>query len=137
MNMQTLRSVLVFAFVVVVVGLVLKYAFNKPEYFAVSSCEATDKPYTLIFFYMERCGHCKEFRPTWQQFTELVKSGKAATKKVCLAEMSSEQDAIVRAYNITGFPTVLLVNNTRGTSKTFNGPRTVEGLNTFVLDNAK
>jgi thioredoxin-like negative regulator of GroEL len=136
--MPSFKVTVLYACVVVALIFALKFAHGKmqkkTEYFAVSACEATDKPYTLIFFYMDGCGHCRDFRPTWQDFTDHASDEK---KKVCFAEMSSENDAVMNAYNITGFPTVLLVNNAKNTTKTFNGPRTVDGLRAFVRDSAK
>lgn len=109
--------------------------FVEKEHFnGIKNCEGTTKPYSLIFFYMDSCPHCIDFKPVWEQVSKTVKSGKYADK-LCLADVSAENDAILEKYNVSSFPTVLLVSNSGKSVVNFTGQRTPEGLLTFVSQN--
>ena len=89
-----------------------------------------DNTKKLVYFYMDSCGHCKNFTPIWDQFSKSNDSG-VTTYKV---ERSNAQDKLEK-YNINGFPTVLLLNENNDKIKEFNGERTIEGLQSFVNAN--
>lgn len=112
---------------------------NKKESFhdGVRNCENSTAPYSLIFFYMETCGHCIEFKPVWKKFTTEINKSEFASK-LCVTDISAENDGLIEKYNITSFPTVYLINNNSSDSEmpiVFEGERTVTGLMTFVSQN--
>lgn len=81
----------------------------------------------LIFTYADWCGHCKTFKPIWNQFKQ--KYGKV----IDMREVNADKDAsIIENLNVSGFPTVILLNGKR---IEMDGPRTMEGLESFVLKN--
>tara|TARA_B100000902_G_C26757687_1_gene644046 strand:- start:116 stop:526 length:411 start_codon:yes stop_codon:yes gene_type:complete len=94
---------------------------NKPKPF-----EEFSNPKELIYFYMDGCGHCKTFTPTWDEFTNSYKGNLKLNKY----ERKQAGDMIDK-FQIQGFPTILLIDE-QGNKKEFNGDRTVKGLEQFV-----
>ena len=79
----------------------------------------------IVYFYMEGCGHCQEFAPTWDKFK--------ATSPIPTYKIESKgADTMLQKYNISGFPTIVLLDSKNELIKTLNGERTLEGLNAFV-----
>lgn len=99
----------------------------------LNSCDSTKKPYTLIFFSMDTCPHCKDFEPTWSQFEAYASTNDVLSNKVCLTRVSAQDRSMCQKYNVTGFPTVTLVNNKTHKTTEFKGARTLESLKSFVL----
>ena len=98
------------------------------------TCQNTDKPYSLVFFYMDTCPHCVDFKPIWQKFRNGFEgSDKAA--KVCLGEASAENEAVLEKYGVNSFPTVLLIPSNGTSPIPFNSERTVAELQTFIDKN--
>ena len=86
-----------------------------------------DNSKKLVYFYMDSCGHCKNFTPTWDEFCNSNNSS-ITTHKI---ERAEAKDKLER-YNINGFPTILLLDENNDKLKEFNGERTVKGLQSFV-----
>lgn len=86
-----------------------------------------DNSKKLLYFYMDGCGHCKNFTPTWDEFSNSNTSN-ITTHKI---ERSNAQDKL-ETYNINGFPTILLLDENNVKIKEFSGERTIEGLQSFV-----
>jgi thiol-disulfide isomerase/thioredoxin len=108
---------------------------DKEQFFnGIQNCEGSTKPYSLMFFYMDTCPHCIDFKPVWADFLDKVKTGKFSDK-LCVADVSAENDSLLEKYGVKAFPTVLLVNNSGGGVTTFEGQRTPEGLLNFVSQN--
>lgn len=138
-------KVWIYALLILVATVTLFIVFYpKPnrEYFsALSACEGTNKANTLVFFHMDGCGHCQKFKPVWKEFSSQLDS-QTWGKKVCLAEISADDQNssdILAKYDVRAFPTILLFKNGtggfEGNPTDFNGPRTVEGLNSFLAKN--
>lgn len=108
---------------------------NKKETFhdGLKNCEASDKPNKLFFFFMETCPHCVDFKPIWKDFVEESKNESYA-KKVCIADVSAENDSLLTKYSVSAFPTVLLIKSD-GTVISFDEKRTLEDLKRFVSRN--
>lgn len=103
----------------------------------VNNCENTTTPYSIIFFYMETCPHCIDFKPIWQKFVDTIRNSRFS-RQLCISDVSAENDNLIEKYSITTFPTILLVNNNSddsGMPIQFEGQRTTEGLMTFVSQN--
>ena len=81
----------------------------------------------LVYFYMNGCGHCNNFTPEWDKFSNSNTSN-ITTHKI---ERSNAQDKL-ETYNINGFPTILLLDENNVKIKEFNGERTADGLQAFV-----
>lgn len=96
------------------------HAFNK----------AADKHEVIMAgFFMEGCGHCKEFKPEWKKFT---KSCKKNPKNALVATIPQELLADIEGINtdIEGFPTVRLIKS--GESRDYSGPRESGALSQFL-----
>ena len=96
------------------------------SYFSAFNLEGFGQPKELVYFYMNECGHCKKFSPTWDQFASNYR-GNLKVRKVERNDAGSELDT----YQIKGFPTVLLLDGNGG-KKEFQGDRTVQGLELFA-----
>lgn len=95
---------------------------------STDDCKHTKKPYSLLFFYMDTCPHCIEFKPTWNKFKSTFDN-----INVCIGEVSADKEDVLSKYNVHSFPTVLLVS--KSDTKPFEGSRTVQDLKQFVSDN--
>lgn len=95
--------------------------------------ESFGQPQTsdLTYVYMEGCGHCQRFDPTWREFTNTYKQAlQSAGIKV---HRLRNDDTEAKGLANHGFPTVVLIS--RGgdfADTTFDGQRTVQGLAAFV-----
>jgi hypothetical protein len=87
--------------------------------------------YKLMFFAMESCPHCVQFKPEWSKFS---KEAKKSMPKVCVSEHSSD-DKLTEKYDVHGYPTVIFENVKTGKRKEYDGPRTSAGLVQFVKEN--
>lgn len=136
-NMKFTKT-FIYALVILAGVIILSMLFKKksiPELFMASPCEGTDKPYTLIAFFMDGCGHCTQFKPEWQKFKDQA-SSQSWGSKVCVAELDGNDPDVTSRYNVRAFPTVLLFNNgTGGNPKDFDQDRSVSGLNAFLSSN--
>ena len=78
----------------------------------------------LIFFSMPGCGHCKNFKPTW----ELLVKNYGDIKDIELIQVSSnEKPDLVELFEIEGFPTILYVKDNKKVSE-YKGDRSYEDL---------
>ena len=78
----------------------------------------------LIFFSMPGCGHCKNFKPTW----DLLLKNYGNIKDIELIQVSSnEKPDLVEKYEIQGFPTILYIKDNKKVSE-YKGDRSYEDL---------
>ena len=135
--MKFSKKLLYALFAVILIAVVAVFVLKRGmsgtnEPFMNSTCEGTDKPYTLIAFFMDGCGHCVRFKPEWDQFVADAGS-RSWGGKVCLSEVSADDPDTINKYNVRAFPTVLLFNNgVGGNPKEFEGERTAANLDAFV-----
>ena len=96
------------------------HAFNKA---------ADEHEVIMAGFFMEGCGHCKEFKPEWKKFT---KSCKKNPKNALVATIPQELLGDIEGINtdIEGFPTVRLIKS--GKSRDYSGPRESGALSQFL-----
>ena len=78
----------------------------------------------VVYFYMNGCPHCVSFSETWYNF---VASNKIRTEKI----ESADAEAMMSKYNISGFPTILLLDENDNKLKELQD-RTIEGLNALI-----
>jgi thiol-disulfide isomerase/thioredoxin len=90
-----------------------------------------DKSTKLVYFYMDGCGHCKNFTPTWDKFC----SANSSTIKTYKFEQAQVREQINK-YGISGFPAVLLLDENNAKIDEYNGERTLEGLTSYVNGHA-
>lgn len=86
-----------------------------------------DNSTKLVYFYMNGCGHCKNFTPIWDQFC----SANSSSIKTYKFEQAQVREQITE-YNISGFPTILLLDENNAKIDEYSGERSVEALTSYV-----
>jgi thiol-disulfide isomerase/thioredoxin len=90
-----------------------------------------DNSTKLVYFYMNGCGHCNNFTPIWDEFC----SANSSSIKTYKFEQSQVQEQIAN-YSISGFPTILLLDENNAKIDEYSGQRTVEALTSYVNSRA-
>ena len=85
----------------------------------------------LLLLHMEGCPHCVKLMPEWDKFKEM--NDTSITTKVVEKD---EDRSLVKKYGVEGFPTILLLDSNGNKLKTYNGPRTSQGLLDFCHQNS-
>ena len=91
----------------------------------------SDNSKKLVYFYMTGCGHCNRFTPTWDQFC----SANSSPIKTYKFEQAQVQEQI-SSYSISGFPTILLLDENNAKIDEYSGERSVEALTSYVNSRA-
>ncbi len=82
----------------------------------------------LVLFYADWCGHCKKFKPDWE---EAAKEANAGGKKIMISVNVGGKDEdsgkLSEKYGVDGFPSVIKFSKGSKTGD-YDGPRTKEGL---------
>ena len=84
----------------------------------------------LLLLHMEGCPHCVKLMPEWKKFISMNN-----TSIIPKAVEKDEDSSLVKKYNVTGFPTILLLDKNGIKLETYEGPRTAEGLLDFCKQN--
>ena len=88
----------------------------------------------LVLFYADWCGHCKRFKPDWDDLSKEMNKDDKKMVKVNLGGDDSKNEEIMAKYNVDGFPTVALLNN-GNLQQVYQGERTKSGLKEFMTSN--
>jgi len=86
---------------------------------------------SLVFFYMNGCGHCDKFMPTWEEVKSEYSGAITLTEKESASATSD-----IEKFKIKGFPTILLVDSNNNKIKEYNGDRSKSDVMKFLKDNA-
>lgn len=99
---------------------------------------ASEKPVKITLFHAEWCGHCVDFKPTWEK----MKESKEAWKNIEFEEHEagtlgslSENEKKVNGEDIIGFPTIRI--NIFEKEYNYKGSRDQDEIFGFVLDHLK
>ena len=92
---------------------------------------------TLALFHAEWCGYCKKFMPTWEEtVAQLNNTTTKNGKKIkCVSVEADKNEAVVRKFNVNGYPTIMVLRNNKE-PVTFDDERTTKNLASFVENNA-
>lgn len=139
---KILRALLLVCFLLLVIMFVrvaytqhLGYAV---EYFTTNSSNLEDTlkdKKMVVLFYADWCGHCKNFMPTWDEVSnELNQDGNNKMIKVNLGDKNTQNEEIMEKYNVSGFPTIVFVDNTQTSQvlEVYEDDRTKDKLTSFV-----
>jgi protein disulfide-isomerase-like protein len=88
---------------------------------------------TLMLFYADWCGHCNNFMPTFDKFSNNVNKSKVNIIKF----NADNEQRYVRSFNIEGFPTLLLHEPKSNKFINYSGDRSIGDLVKFVNENTK
>ena len=106
--------------------LVIFYYFNKTIFTNMNSENFENNGQKkVVYFYMNGCPHCDSFSPIWDEFTQ---NCPLPTHKI----ESRDAGEMMNTYNISGFPTILLLDENNTKLKELDGPRTLAGLNAMI-----
>lgn len=108
-------------------NIVFKEGFDLFSSGSSPSAMTSDKSTKLVYFYMDGCGHCKNFTPIWDKFCS-ANSSSVKTYKFEQAQVREQ----INTYAISGFPTILLLDENNAKIDEYNGERTLEALTSYV-----
>jgi len=123
-----IRYVLIFA-LVILLGFAIMYVYNIQKSVKEKFEEAK---YTVTYIYRDGCPWCDKFNPVWDSWAN-ANSGKYNVRKLSTDEA---QDKIA-AYNITGYPTVIIEAQGKGLVSKKVGYCDYSNLDAFVNDMTK
>jgi len=86
---------------------------------------------TLMLFHADWCGHCQSFMPTFDKFSENINKNKLNIIKF----NADTNKKYVSAFNVEGFPTLLLHDPNSKRFIDYNGDRSMGDLVKFVNEN--
>lgn len=79
----------------------------------------------VMLFKAEWCGHCKQFKPTWDKLQSVF------NKKFNFITYDSDKDTdMLKKYNIDGFPTIIIKNGSD--LMPYEGGRDIETLTDYL-----
>ena len=84
----------------------------------------------LLLLHMEGCPHCVRLMPEWNAFTQENDTG----IKTRMVERKEDPE-LVSKHGVQGFPAILLLDGGGEKLKTYDGPRTKDGLLQFCKAN--
>lgn len=88
------------------------------------------KPLNVLFFYADWCGHCVNFRPTYNTASNAVGS------LINFYQFNEKKsDEVLTAFKVKAFPTIFLINKNGKVIKEYKGPRDSE--HSFVAELCK
>ena len=120
--------------ILIILFIVRKKFLMKEGFESTSSTFGTDikDGKKLVLFYADWCGHCKKFKPIWDDMSnQSNKDGKNKLLKIDLGGDDPKNTSIMEKYKVDGFPTVALLNNGK-LEETYNGERSKEALSNFI-----
>ena len=111
---------------IVALLIIIVYYFNK-DVFTNMNVEnfENDGKKKVVYFYMNGCPHCDSFSPIWDEFK---KTSPLVTHKI----ESADAGTMMSKYKISGFPTILLLDENNNKLKELEGDRTIAGLNAMI-----
>lgn len=87
-------------------------------------------PFILYYFYKQSCPYCKKFSSAWNEVSNKLKGINGLSVRAIDAT-NPENDNLAFYYNITGYPTVILVTPDKNVE--YTGDRSAEDLYNFVI----
>jgi thioredoxin-related protein len=132
MKRQTSYKGAIVVLAVVAVVFFAAFVFLKPlRYVSTESFVDTDKncEYTLFFFSLADCPYCVKFTPDWNKLQPQLYKG------VCGMRVDSTDGAfkeLTQKYNVSSFPTLILLDNKSQQTYTYNEKRSVNAILDWV-----
>jgi len=124
---KPLDSILYIVALLIIVYFFYKYVLTNlnVENFGNNGNIENDRRKKVVYFFMNGCPHCVSFSPIWDEFKQ---TSPLPTYKI----ESNEAGTMINKYNISGFPTILLLDENNNKLKELEGDRTLAGLNALI-----
>lgn len=87
----------------------------------------------ITLYYATWCGFCKQMLPEWEKFEDYARKN-FTHLRVDKVRCEDGNEAVCRQKGVQGYPTIILTN-TNGTQKLFDGERSLNGLINFCNNN--
>lgn len=82
----------------------------------------------VLLFYVDWCGHCKNFKPKWTQLKQMFDG-------VHMTEINGDhQPSVTQKYKVDKYPTIVYQNGNKAYQ--YNGEYTIDGLKDFIIRNS-
>lgn len=91
-------------------------------------------PFVLYYFYHPTCPYCINFHSTWNELYSRISNVSGLTT-IAIDSSRPENENLSFYYNVSSFPTIILVTPDKNIEYPGNLPRTVENISTFVMSN--
>lgn len=121
---KPLDSILYIVALLIIVYFFYKYVLTNLNIENFGNIE-NDRRKKVAYFFMNGCPHCVSFSPVWDEFKQ---TSPLPTYKI----ESNEAGEMMNKYNISGFPTILLLDENNNKLKELEGDRTLAGLNALI-----
>lgn len=115
--------ILFLIFLIIVLALLYVYNSKYVEKFS-------DNNYSIEYYYMPNCGHCKKFNSVWDELMKEVSGVSLKKYDITDSDIGSKRS---EKFNINGAPTIIKVSKSDDKLiDEFNGNRTLEELKKFI-----
>jgi thiol-disulfide isomerase/thioredoxin len=121
--------------IISLIGILTLFILMKKHY-AKKETFNQDSTYSLRFFKADWCGHCKRFKPIWDEFVNDCHATNPYPNLTLVEYDIDHPDSkpFVDKYNVRGFPHIVLTNDTNENEIVFKSNRTKEGLEQFIRE---
>ena len=86
----------------------------------------------LVFIKMNGCGHCENMQGEWDKF----ENDHPKNIKVSQVESSSDRGKeLIKSHDVSGFPTILLLDENGNKVKDYDGERSAQAFKKFCKEN--
>ena len=113
------------ALVVLVLG-VISLAIHCGRYI---KREGFDGQKEFVLVHMNGCGHCEKLMPEWKN---AATENKTDIKMRAVEMSEGDGPKLCKKHNITGFPTILLLDSTGAKVSDYDGERSKDGILGFL-----
>ena len=90
----------------------------------------TNNGYSVEYYMMETCQHCKNFEKTWIEFERAIKE-ENINVQLEKFDIADAGEARATKFNVRSAPTVLLIKDD-AIVKEYDGPREVSAMLSFI-----
>jgi thiol-disulfide isomerase/thioredoxin len=116
------ENVMICILIIILVSLVM--------YFVNKNNEGFENKGVLYFFYVDWCPHCTTAKPVISKLEQDSAVNSKVDIKRVNCEGSAEEKELAKQYNISGFPTVIYVNN--NVNKELEGGVSESGIKSLI-----
>ena len=118
--------------ILLVVAIVVGLLFIYIVFFAKKEQKKEHMNGKIINCNVSWCGHCQNFKPTWKEFTQVMKTNGSNVEVVDLqCDLNEENEKKCKELEVAGYPTILYINS-NGEREEYSGNRTIESLVNFA-----